>query len=159
MSAHLERESGPLRFVVDAVSAYRHHMDELDVPFPRRAYDEARDPLCVAPCANFWNPCGITCSPGDDELLGSRLTIHETPKRDRIAHNHEIGVCERHDLRRISQDGFERPRPQVTDLENRLDVLLIALACVLGELAVARARRQDVRNSIFLEICVEGLRR
>src|SRR5438034_5908056 len=83
MSAHLERESGPLRFVVHAVSLHRHHMDELDIPLPRRAHDEARDALCIAPRPNFWNPRGIACSPGDHELLGKWLTIHETPERDR----------------------------------------------------------------------------
>src|SRR5258706_14625691 len=159
MSAHLERESGPLRFIVHAVSLHRHHMDELDVPFPWRADDEARDALCIAPRPNFWYPRGVACSTGDHELLGDRLTIHETPERDRIAHNYEIGVCERHDLGRISEHGFERSCPQVADLEHGLHVLLIALARILRELAVERARRKDVGNSVFLEIRVEILRR
>src|SRR5882762_4046175 len=159
MSAHLERESGPLRFVIHAVSLHRHHVDELDVPLPWRADNEARDALCIAPRPNFWNPCGIACSPGDDELLGNWLAIHETPKRDRIAYNYEIGVCERHDLGRISQHGFERSCPQIADLEDGFHVLLIALARVLCEVAVARARRQDVGDSVFLEIRVEILRR
>src|SRR6266550_8656249 len=140
MSAHLERESGPLRFIVHAVALHRHHLDELDVPLPRRADDEARDALCIAPRPNFWYPRGVARSTGDHELLGNRLTIHETPERDRIAHNHEIGVGERHDLGRISQHGFERSCPQIADLEDGFHVLLIALARVLGDVLAARTR-------------------
>src|SRR5438093_3609967 len=141
MSAHLERESGPLRFVVDAVALHRRHANELDVPLPGRADHEARDALRIAPYAHFRNPRAITFSPGNDQLLRDRPAIQETPDGERIAHDREVWICERHDLRRVSQDGFERPRPQIADLEDCLDVLLIALARVLGELAIARARR------------------
>src|SRR5467141_3805653 len=42
ISPHLEGQGGPLRLVVYAVSACRHHVNELDVPLPRRADDESR---------------------------------------------------------------------------------------------------------------------
>src|SRR5437667_8217686 len=45
ISPHLKGECGPLRFVVHAVSLRRHHVNELDIPLPRRANHESRDAL------------------------------------------------------------------------------------------------------------------
>src|SRR5437764_4213753 len=147
---HLEGQRGPRRFIGHAIAADGHHMDEFDVPLAWPADHESRDALGIAPRANFRNPDGITFSSSDDELLGDRLTIHETPEPERIPHNHEIGIRQRHDLGRITEYGFECPRPQIADLEDGFDVLLVALARRPTQLTCAGARLEHVGNPIFL---------
>src|SRR2546423_1730829 len=148
-SPYLKGQRGPLRFVIHAIAAHWDHVDELDVPLPRRADHESRDALRIAARPSFWNRHGIAFSSGDDELLGNRLAIHETPEQERIAHNNQIGIRERYDLRRVSQNDFERSRPQIADLENRLDVLLVAFARRASQLPSASTRIEYFRDAVF----------
>jgi len=86
------------------------HINELDVPLPWRADDESRNAVRPGPRSSFWNRRAIPRSPAMTSCW-HRFAIHETSHRKRIAHNHEIGIGDRHDLRRVSQHEFERVRP------------------------------------------------
>src|SRR5438876_11807100 len=109
MSAHLERESGPLRFVVDAVALHRRHAYEFDVPLPGRAEHDARDALSIAPHAHLRDRRGITQSPGTDQPLGNRPAVRAAPARQRVTDDREAWMGSGTVLAGLPQAGFEAP--------------------------------------------------
>src|SRR3989442_1596696 len=145
MSAHLERESGPRRFVVHAVPLHPDHVYELDVPSTGCANRKARDARRVAPRAHLVNGMAIAFATRDHQLVRDGFAVDERPHRECVPDAQPIRIRERHDLRGIAEHRREPVAPRVADLDYRLDVLLILLARVVGELAIARARRPDAR--------------
>jgi hypothetical protein len=133
-------------------------VDELDVPLAGTVERDVGDAVVIGPQRERGCAGGARLPAGDDRQIRGGSPVHQTLHRQALADLQLVGILKRDDLGREAEARRDRVGPSLPHLEDRFDVLRIALARGMIERPVARACLQDIGESVLAQVLVEVVR-